>query len=226
MAEITLHAERGRTVGSAAARRLRHEGRIPAVVYGHGSEPLPISVDGRDLRTALSTEAGLNALLSLQVGDESHLAMARDIQRHPVRHTVTHVDFQLVNRNEAMAAEVPLTLVGEAEEVEHADGVVEQQLFSVPVQAVPGDIPPHLELDVSALVVGGSLRLADISLPPGVEVVGDPETVAVTAVAPSVTEEEPGVGAGEEPGHERPAAGKAGDASAAEAAGGASSTEE
>lgn len=183
MADITLAAERGRPVGSAASRRLRNQGRIPAVVYGHDADPLPISVVARELRAALSTEAGINALLSLRVdGGSDYLAMARDIQRHPVRHTVIHVDFQVVRRDEAVGADVALNLVGEAIEVAHADGIVEQQLFSVPVIAKPADIPNALEIDVSTLTVGESLRVADIVLPAGVEVDVDTDTVAVTAI--------------------------------------------
>src|ERR1700760_3994671 len=96
MAEITLVADPGRPTGSAASRRLRAAGRIPAVGYGHGGAGTSVSVDGRDLRHALSGEAGLNQLLSLKVGSDTHLALARAVQRHPVRHTVLHVDFQIV----------------------------------------------------------------------------------------------------------------------------------
>ena len=122
MAEITLVAEPGRPTGSAASRRLRAAGRIPAVVYGHGGAGTSVSVDGRDLRHALSGEAGLNQLLSLQVGSDTHLALARAIQRHPVRHTVLHVDFQIVRRDEVISAEVPIVLVGEARAVEQEKG--------------------------------------------------------------------------------------------------------
>src|SRR2546423_13625523 len=111
MPEIVLAAEAGRPVGSRPSGRLRHSGRIPGIVYGHGVDPLPVAVDGRDLRHALSTEAGLNALLNLQVDGTTHLTMAREIQRDPVRGTVTHVDFQIVRRDEVMAADVPVTLV-------------------------------------------------------------------------------------------------------------------
>ena len=201
MADITLAAELGRPVGSAASRRLRHQGRIPAVVYGHGADPLPISVAARELRAALSTDAGINALLSLQVdGGSGYLAMARDIQRHPVRHTVIHVDFQVVNRDEAVVADVPLNLTGEAVEVGRADGIVEQQLFSVPVKAKPADIPNSLEIDVSRLTVGDSLRVADIALPAGVEVDVDPDTVAVSGIASRLARAEGAEGA--EPGAE------------------------
>ena len=110
MAEITLVAEPGRTTGSSESRRLRAAGRIPAVVYGHGMEGLSVSVDGRELRHALSGDAGTNQLLELKIGSDSHLAMARVLQRHPVRHTVMHVDFQVVSRDEVISAEVPLVL--------------------------------------------------------------------------------------------------------------------
>src|ERR1700678_2432161 len=99
MAEITLVAEPGRLTGSSESRRLRASGRIPGVLYGHGGEGTSVSVDGREFRQALSGGAGLNQLLSLQVGSETHLAMARSLQRHPVRHTVIHVDFQIVRRD-------------------------------------------------------------------------------------------------------------------------------
>jgi large subunit ribosomal protein L25 len=186
MAEITLVAEAGRAAGSRPTRRLRAEGRIPAVVYGHGADPIAVSVVGRDLRAALSTEAGLNALLSLQVDGSSYLTMAREIQRHPVRGTVLHVDFQVVDREQQVSAEVPVNLVGEATEVDHADGVVDQQLFSLPVKARPEDIPSHVEVDISALTVGTSVRVSDVTLPAGVELDIDPDTTVVTGVPPRV----------------------------------------
>ncbi|HXW33458.1 MAG TPA: 50S ribosomal protein L25 [Acidimicrobiales bacterium] len=186
MAEIVLVAESGRQAGSRPARRLRASGRVPGVVYGRGTKPIPVSVVGRDLRTALTTEAGLNALLSLQVDGTSHLTLAREIQRHPVRGTVLHVDFQVVDREQKVSAEVPVNLIGEATEVAHADGVVEQQLFSLAVKARPEDIPPHLEADISGLTVGGAVRVSDVSLPAGVETDLDPDTVVVTGVPPRV----------------------------------------
>ena len=99
MPEIKLPAEAGRSTGSSAAGRLRTEGKIPGVVYGHGINPIPIAVEGRALRAALHTEAGVNALLNLEFGGETHLAMARDIQRDRVRNVVIHVDFQVVRRD-------------------------------------------------------------------------------------------------------------------------------
>src|SRR3712207_6064925 len=137
MEEVALAAETGRPTGSAAARRLRAAGKIPAVLYGHGVDPQSLAVDGRSLRLALSQEAGLNALLNLDVAGKQHLAMARQLQRDPVRGTVAHVDFVIVRRDEVVSAEVPVHLVGEAEKVQRADGLVEQQIFTLPVNSTP-----------------------------------------------------------------------------------------
>jgi large subunit ribosomal protein L25 len=183
MAEINLIAEPGRTTGSAASRRLRRSGRIPAVVYGHGAEGQSVSVDGRELRLALSGEAGLNQLLSLKVGSESHLAMARSLQRHPVRHTVIHVDFQIVRRDEIIAADVPIVLIGEAKSVEQENGLVEQQLTALSVNATPGLIPANIEIDISELTIGDSIRVGDLRLPSGVTTDAPQDEVVVLASA-------------------------------------------
>jgi large subunit ribosomal protein L25 len=187
MPEMTLVAESGRTIGTRPARRLRAEGKIPGIVYGHGADPMPVAVVAREFRTAMSGEAGLNTLLSLDIEGKSFLALARDIQRHPVKGVVTHVDFQIVSRDEVIAAEVSIVLVGEPVEIHHGDGVVEQQLFTLPIKAVPSAIPSALELDISDLVIGGSLKVSDIPLPRGAEIDIEPDTFVVTGLPPRVT---------------------------------------
>ncbi len=107
MAEVVLAAEVGRPLGSRAVRRLRREGKIPGVIYGHGTDPVPVAVVARELRVALNTEAGANQLLSLDTGSGTYLTLARDMQRHPVAQTVTHVDFVIVRRDEVISADVP-----------------------------------------------------------------------------------------------------------------------
>jgi large subunit ribosomal protein L25 len=211
MAEITLAAEVGRPIGSRATRRLRREGKIPGVVYGHGTDPVPVTVGARDLRIALSGEAGSNTLLSLEAGDTSFLTLAREMQRHPVRNTVTHVDFLIVSRDEVISAEVPITLVGEALEVQHGDGLVDQQLFTIMVHARPADIPTSLELDITNLTIGDSLRIADLAMPAGVTADLDDETAIVIGQAPRAAAVEESEGEAEE-GAEAAAA--TGDASA------------
>lgn len=184
MAEITLAAEAGRATGSSESRRLRTAGRIPAVVYGHGMEGISITVDGRELRHALSGESGTNQLLELRVGSDTHLALARVLQRHPVRHTVIHVDFQVVRRDEVISAEVPIILTGEAKAVAQEQGLVEQPLALLTVNATPALIPNSIEIDISDLKVGEGIRVGDLSLPSGVTTdVPEDEIVVVASIS-------------------------------------------
>ncbi len=189
MAEITLETRTGRVAGSSASRRLRREGRIPATVYGRGVESTSVSVDGRELRLALSGDAGVNQLLSLHVDGQSHLALARELQRHPVRHTVVHVDFQVVRRDQVVASDVPITLVGEAKAVEMEKGLVEQPLTTLTVHSVPSKIPNAIEVDVSGLSIGDTVRVGDLTLPDGVTTDVDPEEAVVVAEVSAVTAE-------------------------------------
>lgn len=203
MEEVSLVADVGRVKGSAEARRLRLAGKVPGVLYGHGIEPLPLAVGSRELRAALTSESGLNALISLDVGGNRHLAMARQLQRHPVRRSVDHVDFVIVRRDEVVSAEVNIHLVGEAQEVERADGLVEQQLFSLVVQATPGNIPNAIEVDISSLSIGEAIRVGDLKLPEGVTTEVDPEDTVVAGqasrTAAEVAEVEEEGGGAEEP---------------------------
>ncbi len=193
MPEVTLAAQSGRDTGSSSTRRLRAQGKIPGVVYGHGADPLPVAVGARDFQIALSGEAGLNTLLSLEVDNKNYLTLARDIQHHPYKNVVTHIDFLIVRRDEVISAEVPINLVGEAIEVQHGDGIVDQQLFSVHIKAKPADIPPSVDIDISDLTIGGSLHVSDIPFPAGIELETDVEATVVAGQPPRVqvtTEEE------------------------------------
>jgi len=199
MAEVVLEAEVGRPLGSRGVRRLRRAGKVPGVIYGHGTEPLPVAVGARELRVALNGEAGANQLLSLDTGTGTYLTLAREMQRHPVAQTVTHVDFIIVRRDEVISADVPITLVGEAIEVQHGDGLVEQQMFTLAINALPTDIPPAIDADISALTIGGQVRVSDLVLPAGVTTDVDPETAVAIGQPPRVVVEEEAVeGEGEE----------------------------
>ena len=190
MPEITLTAEAGRPIGSRPSGRLRAAGRIPGVVYGHGSDPLPVSVDGRALRAALSGDAGLNALLTLDIDGQTKLAMAKDIQRDPVRNTVSHVDFLIVSRDEVVTADINIVLIGDADAVHKADGVVNQELFSLTIHATPDKIPHQLEVDITKLEIGDTIRVDDLNLPAGVSTDTDGETTVIVAQPPQVSEED------------------------------------
>ena len=177
-------------------------------------DPVSISVAGRDLRAALMTDSGLNALLELQLDGEKHLAMAKQIQRHPVRSTVIHVDFLIVSRDEVVSAEVAVNLVGEATELHRAQGVVDQSVFTLTVHATPDKIPHQIDIDVSELNIGDTIRVADLTLPEGVSIDLDPEFSLVVGQPPQVSEADLVT-------EEETAEGEAAEAAAAEAAEGA-----
>ncbi len=215
MAEIKLAAETGRVLGSRSSNRLRATGQIPAVIYGHNSDPIPVSVQWRDLRAALTTEAGLNALLDLQIDGDSKLAIVKDMQRHPIRRTVSHIDFLLINRDEELTVEVPIITEGEALEVTREDGMTDQVMFSLTVQARPADIPNDLVINISELRLGDVIRVSDIVLPKGVatEVEGEEPVVITEVTRAALSEDEEAAAAAE--GEE---GGEGGDAAPAEAA--------
>jgi large subunit ribosomal protein L25 len=186
MPEVTLVAEAGREIGTSSTRRLRTLGKIPGVVYGHGADPIPVAVGAREFQIAMSGEAGLNTLLSLEVGKDNFLTLARDIQHHPFKNVVTHIDFLIVRRDEVISAEVTINLVGEAIEVQHGDGIVDQQLFTLHVKAQPADIPPSVDIDISGLTIGAALHVSDIDIPRGVELETDVEATVVAGQPPRV----------------------------------------
>ncbi len=191
MAEQALQAEAGRATGSRASRRLRAQDKIPAVVYGHGIDPVSVAVVRRELRAALTTEAGMNALIDLGVDGQQHLTIVRDVQRDPVRNMVTHVDFVVVRRDEIISVEVPIVLTGVAEEVKRETGTVDQVLFELTVSATPGTIPNEFVYDISGMVIGDSVRVGDLPLPSGVTTEVDPEEpVAVAQVSRATIEAE------------------------------------
>jgi large subunit ribosomal protein L25 len=183
MSTVTLSASTSREKGSRSARRLRTSGSIPAVIYGHDVSSLPISVNAKDFRTAMSGEQGLNSLIDLDADGKKFLVMAREIQRHPVRGTVSHIDFQVIDPSKPVVAEVPLHLVGDAVEVRHADWEVDQQMFSLEIKTRPDQIPTHIDVEISDLKVGSSIRIQDLVLPTGVEPSGDPSLTVVTTRA-------------------------------------------
>ena len=166
--QVALNAVSGRELGSSSSRRLRSEGKIPGVVYGLTADPLAVSVEYAEARTALSGDAGLNALLNLSIDGAEQLCLVKEIQRHVVRDEVTHIDFIRVDANADIEVEVPLVLTGEAREVANVSGMVDQALFSVVIATKPTSIPNEIEVDISDMEVGDTIRVEDLALPEGV----------------------------------------------------------
>jgi large subunit ribosomal protein L25 len=188
MSEYKLAAENRSEAGKGAARRLRASGRVPAVLYGHGTKPQHLSVDARQFGQALRTDAGVNVLISLEVGRNQHLALAKEIQRHPVKGNLIHVDFIQVSRGEKVHVQVPVHLVGEAPGAREG-GILDQDLYQLNVEAEVTAVPEAVDADVSGLGIGDVLRVADLKAPDGAVILDDPEASVVSVVAPTVEAE-------------------------------------
>ena len=191
MPDITLASEPRTDLGSRPAGRLRREGKVPAVVYGLGIDSVSITVPARELQHILAGEAGANSLITLDVDGEDVLTLARQIHRHPTKGEVVHVDFVRISRNVAVSAEIPIHTVGESEGVKDG-GLLEQLMFHLTVEAMPGNIPVALEIDVTPLAIGDQLRVEEMPLPDGVSTQIEGDTVVVQVTAPRVATAEEG----------------------------------
>lgn len=182
MSDHVLVAETGRTTGSANARRMRNQDSIPAVVYGHGMDPISIAVARRDLRNALSGTAGMNTVLDLTVDGTVYPAIVKNMQRHPVRRTVQHVDFIQVDLNEEIRVDVPVRMVGEAKEVMQENGLVDLTMNEIEVSTTPRSIPDEIVIDITDFTMESTVTLADVPLPAGVRATGEPEWAVITVL--------------------------------------------
>jgi len=182
MPSTVLIANTGRQSGSGPSRRLRAAEQVPAVVYGHGMAPLSVTVDRRDLRHAVSGSAGLNTVLDLTVDGTVYPAIIKELQRHPVRRSVTHVDFLQVNLDEEITVSVPLRLEGEATKVLQGGGLVDPSVDTIEVVTTPRHIPDEFVVDVTEMDMDTVVRLSDLAMPAGVTPVGDPESPIVTVL--------------------------------------------
>jgi len=190
MEQVTLRADKRETSGTRPARRLRREGLVPAVVYGKGLDTMPVTVDGRALYGVLHTEAGLNALIRVEVdGGEDVLAVAREVQRHPVRGDITHLDLIQVSLTEAIEAEVGIEYTGIPAGVREEGGFVETIGTSVMIEALITQIPSSIELDITDLDIGDSLKVSDLPELEGVTYLDDEDRPLVTVLAPRLEEE-------------------------------------
>ncbi len=188
--EVTLRAETGREPGSRSSRRLRRTGMVPAVIYGRDLEPISVAVDAHDLYLALHTDAGVNALINLETeGADAQLTMAREVQRHPVRGDITHVDFLKISLTEKTQVEVAIEITGESVGVKEG-GIVETIRNSIHVEALPTGIPQSIVVDISELAIGDTLRIGDLPAMDGVEYLGDEDDPVVIVVAPAAAEVE------------------------------------
>ncbi|MGI5286809.1 50S ribosomal protein L25/general stress protein Ctc [Nonomuraea polychroma] len=179
MSEVRIAAEPRTAFGKGAARKIRRADKVPAVLYGHGIDPKHLTLPGHEVLLALRTP---NVLIRLHGEGVDELALPKGVQRDPIKGFVEHVDLLLVKRGEKVTVEIPVTTVGDV----HPDGLLDQQLVQVAVEAEATHIPTGVEVDVEGLEVGTAVTAAQLQLPQGATLVADPETVIVQIIAKPV----------------------------------------
>ena len=191
--QVKLKARKRTLVGRNAIKQIKAKGLVPGVIYGSNQTPMPLEVDKRELSTVLSRASSEHILVELEIldGDQStnKLALIQEVQHHPLRPVLMHVDFHAVSATEKITSSVPIETTGEALGVRTFGGLLEHSLRTLEVQCFPQDLPGVLRIDVTNLNIGESLHVRDIQLPAGVEAITDPELTVVNVVASRVGEE-------------------------------------
>ena len=183
--------------GKGVARSLRSSGRVPAIIYGHGREPQSLSIDTRELEKLLSHISAENTVIDLTVDGKSARTLIREIQRHPFKRQILHVDFQELVAGEKIVVRIPIILVGVPDGVRMDGGILDQTMRELEVEVDPSNIPNHIDVDVTKMTIGSSLHVSDLTLPEGVEIVGDDDASVAVVSAPRAAIEE--VAATDEP---------------------------
>ena len=185
MAEHVLSADDRSATGKGANRKLRVLGRIPAVIYGKGREAQSVALDPTALEKLLHTSgAGLNTLIDLSVAGRTDTVLVKELQRHPVDGGYLHVDFFKVDLTRKITVSVPIRFIGKARGVEFG-GILDHPLREIEVECLPGAIPEHIEVDVSALEIGQAIHVSELRLPEGVEVMTDAALPVASVVVPA-----------------------------------------
>lgn len=192
MANASLTATARATSGKGAARSLRREGSVPAVIYGHAREAQSLAVPSRDLEKLLGTIAAGSTVVELAIDGKTSRTLIREIQRHPFKRNVLHVDFQELVAGEKITVSIPLVLHGVPEGVRLGGGILEQMMREIEVEVDPANIPNHIDVDVSHLAVGHSVHVGELKIPAGVTVLADEEApVALVQISRAAIEAEP-----------------------------------
>ncbi|MEV0591703.1 50S ribosomal protein L25/general stress protein Ctc [Nonomuraea cavernae] len=179
MSEVRIAAEPRTEFGKGAARKIRRASKVPAVLYGHGIDPKHLTLPGHEVLLALRTA---NVLIRLQGDGVDELALPKGVQRDPIKGFVEHVDLLLVKSGEKVTVEIPVTTVGDV----NSEGLLDQQLVSIAVEAEATHIPTGVEVDVEGLVIGTVVTAADLKLPKGTTLIADSETVVLQVIAKPV----------------------------------------
>jgi len=181
--------------GKGAARSLRRDGKLPAVIYGHAREPLSLAVPEREFERLLEKFAAENTVIELSIDGAMSRTLIREIQRHPVKRNVLHVDFQELVAGERMVVRIPIVLTGTAEGVRNSGGILSQIMQELECRVDPLNMPGHIDVDVTDVSIGHSIHVSEMTIPEGVEVLDLPDATVCIVAAPKVEEEVPAAGA-------------------------------
>lgn len=184
MASAQLSAQARDNGGKGIARKLRGEGRVPAVVYGHGRDPLPLSINTRELEKLLDHISAESTVIDLDIDGKPSRTLIREIQRHPFKRQILHVDFQELVAGEKVSVNIPIVLVGIPAGVRLDGGMLDQTMRELEIEVDPSNIPNHVEVDVTELTIGSSVHVRDLILPEGVEVLDDDDASVCVVSAP------------------------------------------
>jgi large subunit ribosomal protein L25 len=188
MASANFSAEARNETGKGVARKMRAAGKTPGVVYGHGREPLALSLDTRDFERMLDKIAISSTVIDLAVGGTTSRTLIREIQRHPYKKQILHVDFQELVAGEKVTVDVPLVYVGVPEGVRVGGGILDQVMHEITVHVDPSSIPNHVDVDVSGLTIGHGLHVSDLKVPAGVEILDEQDATVCMVSAPRASE--------------------------------------
>jgi large subunit ribosomal protein L25 len=198
MEEVVLNAEKRDVIGKQV-RALRRQGKLPGIIYGHGIDPLAISLNQKEASRILPS-LSTSHLVVIKVDNQPHTTLVREKQRHPVKGHLIHVDFQEVSMTERLKAQVQLVFVGDAPAVKNFNGIVVFNLEELEVEALPGDLPDRITVDISSLVnIGDAIHVSDIQMPAAVEMLEDLSEIIVVVTAPTLATEDVIETAAEEP---------------------------
>jgi len=198
MSTASLSASVRTETGKGAARKIRQAGSIPAVIYGHGRDPQSLTINARDTDKLLKSIAISSTVIELAIDGKSARTLIREVQRHPFKRTITHIDFQELVVGETVSVQIPIVYVGVPEGVRLEGGLLDQIMHQLHVEVDPSAIPNHIDVDVSALKIGNTLHVSDLVLPAGVKVLDEAGSTVCIVQVPKVAVE-PVVDAAAEP---------------------------
>lgn len=190
MATESLKAAVRNERGTGVARKLRQSGQVPAVIYGHGREPQSLAINTRDVERLLAGIAAASTVIELDLDGRTARTLIREIQRHPFKRHIVHIDFQELVAGEKVTVSVPLHFVGTAEGVRNSGGILEETMHQVHVRVDPVAIPSYIEVDVTPLTIGHSIHIRELALPEGVTVLDEPGATVCVCTAPKAVVEE------------------------------------